>query len=545
MIRHKTRPNLSGRRACTVRGVADRRAPCPSVIETFGCEASVPAQPLGASAPPDRGRWLSACRRRSQPLSPTASPQSILRYEPGACPPSGEPVTHHFPASPHMPPNTASRGASAPAGTRLTCSPTAAGSCRALTRPGGSCSSAAVPPYSGCGWPYASWAACRTFSCSRTRPGLTCSPGCDPGAAAPITPAEQQMLTAMPYRHTHRGPSTGGPLPRSLLAGLQHDVMAEGCTLVLVDQPSRYQHLSALVTAAAQQQHANPAIRAELRRWTKPPGSLARDGVPDPMPIQRPAAAPVTGKLAQRDFDLGRHLGLLEGGGSPPAATGILITPPARPTGCAPGRRSTGCCSTPPAGGSPRACTPQPLESPPTRAEVMARLALPGIPQMVLQFGRGDSAAATARRPADDILTWPGQGHPQASQAIPQARRAPQSRSGYGVITSDLEAAETRVPSPSLGCRIASTPARPVTAAVGDVVPPRAARRTGRLVPEGAPRHRRWPGRGRDARGTARCRAGGCSVIRTAVDGGAVGPGPVRGQPAHVGSRARGRPADR
>ena len=67
-------------------------------------------------------------------LSPTASPQSILRYELGACPPSGEPVTPHFPASPHMPPNTASRGASAPAGTRLTCSPTAAGSCRALTR---------------------------------------------------------------------------------------------------------------------------------------------------------------------------------------------------------------------------------------------------------------------------------------------------------------------------------------------------------------------------------------------------------------------------
>ena len=53
------------------------------------------------------------------------------------------------------------------------------------------------------------------------------------------------MLTAMPYRHTHRGPFTGDPLPRGLLAGLQHDVMAEGCTLVLVDQPGRYQQLSA------------------------------------------------------------------------------------------------------------------------------------------------------------------------------------------------------------------------------------------------------------------------------------------------------------
>jgi hypothetical protein len=40
----------------------------------------------------------------------------------------------------------------------------------------------------------------------------TCSPRC--GAAAPMTPAEQQMLTAMPYRHTRRGPFTGDLLPR-------------------------------------------------------------------------------------------------------------------------------------------------------------------------------------------------------------------------------------------------------------------------------------------------------------------------------------------
>jgi hypothetical protein len=59
------------------------------------------------------------------------------------------------------------------------------------------------------------------------------------GAAAPITPAEQQMLAAMPYRHTHRGPFTSDPLPRGLLAGLQHDALAEGATLVLVDQPGR------------------------------------------------------------------------------------------------------------------------------------------------------------------------------------------------------------------------------------------------------------------------------------------------------------------
>jgi hypothetical protein len=39
------------------------------------------------------------------------------------------------------------------------------------------------------------------------------------GAAAPITPAEQPMLTAMPYRHTHRGPFTGTRCPAACSPG--------------------------------------------------------------------------------------------------------------------------------------------------------------------------------------------------------------------------------------------------------------------------------------------------------------------------------------
>ena len=82
------------------------------------------------------------------------------------------------------------------------------------------------------------------------------------------------MLTAMPYRHTHRNPSTGDPLPRSLLAGLQHDPQAEGCTLVLVDQPGRYQQLSALVTRgcpAAARQSCDPGRATALDQATGQP----------------------------------------------------------------------------------------------------------------------------------------------------------------------------------------------------------------------------------------------------------------------------------
>jgi nitroreductase len=225
-----------------------------------------------------------------------------------------------------------------------------------------------------------------------------------PGAVAPITPAERQLLTAMPHRHTHRGQFTEEPLPRGLLAALQHDATAEGATLVLVDQPGHYQQLSALVTAADQQQHTNPVVRAELRRWTRPARNPARDGVP--AQAYPAASPPVTGKLAQRDFDLGRHHGLLKGGGSPPAATAILITPAdSRADWLHAGQALHRLLLHAASRWVFASLHTQPLESPPTRAEIKGRLALPGIPQMVLQLGRGHSAAATARRPPDDILT--------------------------------------------------------------------------------------------------------------------------------------------
>ena len=71
-----------------------------------------PRHPIVAGGFRPAGGAASPCRRRHRP-------NPSLRYELGACPPSGEPVTPHFPASPHMPPNTASHGAPAPAGSTI------------------------------------------------------------------------------------------------------------------------------------------------------------------------------------------------------------------------------------------------------------------------------------------------------------------------------------------------------------------------------------------------------------------------------------------
>ena len=93
------------------------------------------------------------------------------------------------------------------------------------------------------------------------------------------TAQDWEMLAAVPHRHTHRGPFSPEPIPPGLLVRLQHDAIAEGATLVLIDEPSRGR-LRDLVAAAARWQQRNPLIYDELRDWTRKRGSDARDGVP-------------------------------------------------------------------------------------------------------------------------------------------------------------------------------------------------------------------------------------------------------------------------
>ena len=57
------------------------------------------------------------------------------------------------------------------------------------------------------------------------------------GSEAPATELERQMLAALPHRHTHRGAFDPGPLPARLLPALQHDALAEGATLALIEGP--------------------------------------------------------------------------------------------------------------------------------------------------------------------------------------------------------------------------------------------------------------------------------------------------------------------
>ena len=223
------------------------------------------------------------------------------------------------------------------------------------------------------------------------------------GAPAPLTPGERHMLDALPLRHTHRGPFAAGALPTGLLSGLQHDALAEGATLALVDQTLAYQRLADITSAADRRQHRDFEVRQEIHRWSRGAEDPARDGVPAAAFAAGTSRQP--GRLPQRDFDLGRNLGLLSTEGPPPAATAILLTSGDRRgdwlrAGQALQRVLT------------HAATKwvfaslhtQPLETASIRALIRDRLHLPGAPQMVMQLGISHSARATARRATGEVI---------------------------------------------------------------------------------------------------------------------------------------------
>lgn len=214
------------------------------------------------------------------------------------------------------------------------------------------------------------------------------------------------MLMALPHRHTHRGAFDPGPLPVGLLPSLQQDALAEGASLALVGTATKYEKLAALVAEAGSIQAHSAGARAEIRRWTRAAGSPARDGVP--AAAFGPAGPELPGRLAQRDFDLGRHAGLLSAHTPeepPPAATAVLLTADDTQAdwlraGQALHRLLTHAATVWVAA----TLHTQALEITAIRGLIRTRLALPGIPQMLLQLGPAHTSMSSARRTVPEIL---------------------------------------------------------------------------------------------------------------------------------------------
>ncbi|MBV9094946.1 MAG: hypothetical protein JO132_13920 [Streptosporangiaceae bacterium] len=226
------------------------------------------------------------------------------------------------------------------------------------------------------------------------------------GAAARVTAAEREMLKALPHRHTHRGVFAADPLPAGLLAELEHDAMAEGARLHIVDQGVAYQRLADIVSTASRGLELDPWAQFEMRFWSGSAAGPGRGGVParafPATTTSRPGRRP--GRLRQRDFDLGRGIGQLSTDGPGPAVTAVLLT-------MGDGRREWLCAGQALYRLLLHAATrsvfaslyTQPLEHELARTAIQDRLALPGAVQMLLQLGVADTAQPTTRRPPEDV----------------------------------------------------------------------------------------------------------------------------------------------
>ena len=228
---------------------------------------------------------------------------------------------------------------------------------------------------------------------------------------AAVTRHEDELLASVYHRHTHRGPFTPGDVSSRLLAGLRMDAAAEQAELVVLDRPGQLDDLVDLVLRAAAEQAADPEVIAELSQWVRPAGTQFRDGIPAFARVQAVSEAGPhgaggglgPGRLPQRDFG---QPGTAPLGGHSPALTAVLMTGTDSPidwirAGQALHRMLLHAATR----WLFASLQSQPLESPALRAELAARLGLAGEPQLLLQFGRSNTAPATARRPVSETLT--------------------------------------------------------------------------------------------------------------------------------------------
>ncbi len=225
----------------------------------------------------------------------------------------------------------------------------------------------------------------------------------EPVGLAALSRPECELLAAVPHRHTHRGPFLPGELPLRLLPALSADAAAEGARLVSIEGTAQLATLRELVLGAAADQQSSAQVRAELRRWVLPAGSVRRDGVPASARVGPGGTAIGRDSMPLRDFGLPGTEVL---GGVPPSVTLVLTTADDTPAdwlraGQALHRLLLHAASR----WVFASLQSQPLEVPHYRAQVREQLKLPGHPQMILQLGRANIAAPTARRPQAELMT--------------------------------------------------------------------------------------------------------------------------------------------
>ena len=225
-----------------------------------------------------------------------------------------------------------------------------------------------------------------------------------PRRRRPASPAELDLIAAVPRRHSNRHPFLDAPLPAAHLAALAAAASTEGAWLAVLDHPGQVSDVATLVRQADRELGSRPGYLQELRAWGRMDGRAA-DGVPH----DRSGPPLLEGELLPRR-DFGTTAGPTHRRFESDPVLAVLGTHGHSPAddvraGCALQRVLLAVTTH----GLVASMFSQPVEVPDTRDKLTAICGRQGTAHMVLRIGYGIRSSSPARRSIDEVITPPAE----------------------------------------------------------------------------------------------------------------------------------------
>jgi hypothetical protein len=219
-----------------------------------------------------------------------------------------------------------------------------------------------------------------------------------PGVSRPPTYAEEDLLAAIPRRHSNRGPFSAEPVPPEVRIRLLEAAASEGAWLELLVGMTALAGFAQIANSADRVLRRDARYQTELAGWTH--ADEAPDGVPEAAagPLPEPQDLLPQRHFGERRRAPGRDY-------EPEPLVGILGVPGDRPLHqTAAGQALQKVLLTAVDAGLATSLLSQPIEVPAAREQLRRSLGRSGYPQIAIRFGYGIPGHPAPRRDVADFL---------------------------------------------------------------------------------------------------------------------------------------------